>query len=60
MVDGEWRELARGTTVGYKRILRLPRVSTSRVRLTIENALAPPAISNLGLFKASPDEEGAT
>jgi alpha-L-fucosidase len=56
MIGGEWREVARGTTVGYKRILRISQVSTDRVRLVIEDALAPPAISNMGLFRASPDE----
>jgi alpha-L-fucosidase len=56
IVGEEWQEVARGTTIGYKRILRLSPVSTGRVRVIIEDALAPPAISNLGLFMASPDE----
>ena len=53
--DG-WREIALGTTVGYKRILRIPPVTTDRVRLTIQEAIAPPALSEVGLFRASEDE----
>jgi alpha-L-fucosidase len=37
--DGaEWREIARGTTVGYKKLLRFPAVETSKVRLRILRA----------------------
>jgi alpha-L-fucosidase len=55
--DGSgWRKIARGTTVGQKRILRIPPVTTDRVRLTIQEALAAPALSEVGLFKASEDE----
>ncbi len=31
--NGAWKTIARGTTVGYKRILRFPRVTAGRVRL---------------------------
>jgi len=53
---GGWSEIARGTTVGWKRILRIPPVTTDRVRLTIQEALAAPALSEVGLFRASEDE----
>ncbi|MCU0244356.1 MAG: alpha-L-fucosidase [Acidobacteria bacterium] len=37
--DGaDWREVARGTTVGYKKLLRFPAVETDRVRLRILRA----------------------
>ncbi|MCC5939235.1 MAG: alpha-L-fucosidase [Lunatimonas sp.] len=51
-VDGEWQEVARGTTVGYKRILRLPSVKTKALRFTVLDAKASPTISNLALFDA--------
>ncbi len=55
--DGDaWRRIATGTTIGYKRLLRFPAVTTSRVRLLITEARAGPAISAFGLFKASPRE----
>ncbi len=37
--DGsDWREIARGTTVGHKKLLRFPAVETDRVRLRILRA----------------------
>ncbi|WP_209331780.1 alpha-L-fucosidase [Lunatimonas salinarum] len=51
-VEGNWQEIARGTTVGYKRILRLPSVTTKAVRFTVLDAKASPTISNLALFDA--------
>jgi alpha-L-fucosidase len=52
MVDGQWQTLAEETTIGYKRILRLPTVTATQVRLHIEDAKACPVISNLQLFHA--------
>ena len=48
-VDGAWRTLARGTTMGIRRILRFPLVSASRVRVVIARARACPAIAEVGL-----------
>ncbi len=39
---GEWRELARGTTVGYTRLHRFEPTTARRVRVTIEDAAARP------------------
>jgi alpha-L-fucosidase len=39
---GEWRELASGTTIGYARLHRFEPVAVRRVRVTIEEAAAPP------------------
>jgi len=55
-VDGAWVPLTRGTTVGYKRLLRFPAVTAEAVRVRIEEALGPPALSNVGIYKASPAE----
>lgn len=51
-----WQTVARGTTIGYKRILRIPAIRADSVRLLITSAINTPAISNIGLFKASPHE----
>lgn len=51
-VDGAWREVSRGTTVGYKRILRFPEVEATRFRLNITDSRAEPVISAVGLYKA--------
>jgi alpha-L-fucosidase len=50
---GEWATIARGTTVGFKRLLRIAPVRTDRLRLVIEEANNIPVISDLGLYKAS-------
>jgi alpha-L-fucosidase len=39
---GEWRELAAGTTVGYTRLHRFEPQTVRRVRVTIDDAVAPP------------------
>jgi alpha-L-fucosidase len=52
-VDGEWIEISSGTTIGYKRLLRIVGVEADRVRIRIERANNAPALSHLGLFRAS-------
>jgi len=49
-----WKEFARGTTIGYKRLLRFEEVSTRKVRLKILNSRVCPTISNFALFYAPP------
>jgi len=55
-IGGEWKELAKGTTIGYKRILRISPVQADKIRLIIKNATNTPAISNFGLYKSSDKE----
>ena len=55
LVDGEWKELAKGRTLGRKRILRFPAVRAAKVRLNILDARACPTISALGLYLAPPE-----
>jgi alpha-L-fucosidase len=52
MVEDNWKLLASETTIDYKRILRLPTVKTSRVRLNIIRSKASPLISNIELYNA--------
>ncbi len=51
-MDGTWRELARGTTVGYARIERVTPVTISAIRVTVEEAIAPVARLTLRIFAA--------
>ncbi|WP_432279868.1 discoidin domain-containing protein [Pricia mediterranea] len=51
-VDGEWKEIDRQTTVGYKRILRFDPVTASKVRVNFLDAKGPLAISNIELYRA--------
>jgi len=59
-VGGQWMEIARGTTVGYKRLLRISGVEADRVRIVVDRSLAQPALSRVGLFEASPGEKDST
>ncbi len=52
-VDGEYKTIATGTTIGYKRLFRIPMTSTNRVKIIIKKANNCPAISNFGLYRAS-------
>jgi alpha-L-fucosidase len=52
LVDGDWKEITRGTTIGYKRILRFTAVEASKVRLNITASKSCPVISNIGIYCA--------
>jgi len=47
----EWETLTQGTTVGYKRILLLPRTRTMSIRLVIDESRGNPALAEVGLNK---------
>ena len=48
--NNDWEEIAFGTTIGYKRILKIDPVNTNKVKITINDAIACPVISSVGLF----------
>ena len=50
--DGKWKTIDEQTTIGYKRLLRFPPVTATKVRFTILDAKASPLISNIGLYNA--------
>jgi alpha-L-fucosidase len=54
LVNGTWKELAKATTIGYKRILLFPTVKATQVRFTITGSKSCPVISNLGIYNAPP------
>ena len=56
MGDTGWNTIFKGTTIGYKRILRIPTVNTKKIRLKFTQANNIVAISNLELYKSSPRE----
>jgi alpha-L-fucosidase len=51
-----WQPIVEATTIGYKRLLRFPEVTTDRVRITILESRDCPTIREFGLCKASPKE----
>ena len=50
--NGEWHYLTKGTTIGYKRLLRFSDTSAQRIRLTIQSTRKEANISNIGLYYA--------
>jgi alpha-L-fucosidase len=52
LVDGNWKEVANATTIGYKRILTFPSVRATKVRLNITDSKSCILISNIGVYDA--------
>lgn len=51
MKDGAWQQIATGTTIGYKRILKLKQpVMTGKIKVNISDSRACPLISNIEVF----------
>ena len=48
-----WQTIASGTSIGYKKILRITPIAGSKIRINIHDANNLPALSNFGLFKAA-------
>ncbi|MGB2808784.1 MAG: discoidin domain-containing protein, partial [Sedimentisphaerales bacterium] len=53
-VDGQWRQIAEGQTVGYKRICRTQKVTADKVRIRILDSRICPTISNFAVYHAPP------
>ncbi len=47
--NGGWREISSGTTVGYKKLDRVEALTSSRVRISVDDAPACPMIAEVGL-----------
>ncbi len=48
--DNTWQVVAQGTTIGYKRILKLKPTETSKIRINILNSKACPILANLSVY----------
>lgn len=51
-IDNQWKPLAEGTTIGYKRILTFPDCRPSKIRLTISNTRDTAFINGVGAYYA--------
>lgn len=49
--DGGWREIAQGTTIGNRRLVRIPQTTAGKVRLRITSTMAPVALVDFGLYR---------
>lgn len=48
--NDQWETVSEATTIGYKRILRINPVKTSKIRIDITDSKACPVISNVELY----------
>lgn len=55
-INGKWQDIAGGTTIGHKRLLRIDPVTASTIKIQILDANNTPMLSNFGLYKASEKE----
>ena len=54
LVDGQWKSLGKGTTVGYKRILRIPDTNATQLRVKLLSTRLKANISNVAAYYAAP------
>jgi alpha-L-fucosidase len=47
---GGWRELARGTTIGYMRLTRAEAAGARALRVTVDDAVGPPEPLSVGIY----------
>lgn len=47
---GSWTIFAEASTIGYKRVLQFPAIETAKIRINIQDALACPTLSEIGLY----------
>jgi alpha-L-fucosidase len=50
--NGAWKELARGTAVGWKRIVKTPRTKVEAVRVRVLEAVGEPVLTRLAVHRA--------
>lgn len=51
-IDGNWKTVANETTIGYKRILRIDRITASALKINITDSKACIVISNIEAYNA--------
>lgn len=56
-INGTWKETARSTTIGYKKLVRFPEVNTDRIKINILQSKANPLIENIAAYKIVELEE---
>jgi alpha-L-fucosidase len=49
--EGQWKQVYKGSTIGYKKLAKFDNVNAQKVRIVYSNALACPVIESVKLFK---------
>ncbi|MCH5324041.1 MAG: alpha-L-fucosidase [Eubacterium sp.] len=50
-VDGEYKEIYKGTVIGYKRIVPLTDINTDSIRINITDSRTEPTVAFLGIYE---------
>ena len=59
--DGGWKQIASATNIGYKRILRFPVQTASRIRIRILESRAEPSIKTISAhLYEGPSQDGSS
>jgi alpha-L-fucosidase len=48
--DNKWVKVANGTTIGYKKIVKIEPIKTTSVRISITDSKAAPLVSNIEIY----------
>jgi alpha-L-fucosidase len=56
-LNNEWKTIANGTTIGYKRLLKFDEVTSAKVKLIIQESNNTIALSEFGLYYSSAREK---
>ncbi len=48
----DWVTVAKGNTIGYKRLLRIPKVTTAKLRIVFDSVQAAPIINRIALYNS--------
>ncbi|MCR5407767.1 MAG: alpha-L-fucosidase [Bacteroidales bacterium] len=51
-VQGEWTEIAQGTTIGYKRLIKVPTVNSDKVRVRVIKSFGKPRLGKTSIYYA--------
>ncbi len=52
-VQGEWQEIASGTTIGYRRLLKINPVETDKIRIILSESRGKACIAEAGLYQSA-------
>ncbi len=49
-INGQWKEIAQSTNIGYKRILRFPDVTTNKIRVRVLESRFDPTLATVAAY----------
>ncbi len=59
LTDDGWKEVGKGTTIGYKRMLRFPAVKAGKLRVKIDKCRLTAHVNQVAAYYAEPLQEGS-